>query len=97
MDALIPDRIEIVPVYTDTTGATTVWTVATKEVVPGLLTLEGGFGLGTGRNMTVPTVLRAQVGFRRNIYLEGSWIRDDESSKPYGNFGVDLKFELDLD
>jgi hypothetical protein len=97
VDALIPDRIEIVPVYTDTTGATTVWTVATKEVVPGLLTLEGGFGLGTGRNMTVPTVLRAQVGFRRNIYLEGSWIRDDASSKPYGNFGVDLKFELDLD
>jgi len=95
--ALIPDRIEIVPVYTDTTGATTVWTVATKEVVPGLLTLEGGFGLGTGRNMTVPTVLRAQVGFRRNIYLEGSWIRDDAASKPYGNFGVDLKFELDLD
>jgi hypothetical protein len=96
-DALIPDRIEIVPVYTDTTGATTVWTVATKEVVPGLLTLEGGFGVGTGRNMTVPTVLRAQVGFRRNVYLEGSWLRDDASSRPYGNFGIDLKFEVDLD
>jgi len=95
--ALIPDRIEIVPVYTDTTGATTVWTVATKEVVPGLLTLEGGFGVGTGRNMTVPTVLRAKVGFQRNVYLEGSWLRDDASSRDYGNFGLDLKFEVDLD
>ena len=97
VDALIPDRIEIVPVYTDTTGATTVWTVATKEVVPGVLTLEGGFGLGTGRNMSVPTVLRAQVGFRRNVYLEGSWLRDDEASRPYGNFGLDLKFEVDFE
>lgn len=97
VSALIPDRIEIVPVYTDTTGATTVWTVATKEVVPGLLTLEGGFGVGTGRNMTVPTVLRAKVGFQRNVYLEGSWLRDDASSRAYGNFGLDLKFEVDID
>jgi hypothetical protein len=47
--------------------------------------------------MTVPTVLRAKVGFQRNVYLEGSWVRDDASSRAYGNFGIDLKFEVNLD
>lgn len=96
-DLLLPDRVEIVPVYTETTGATTVWAVATKEVVPDLLTLEGGVGLFTTGQLQVPTVARAQLRFRREVYLEGSWLRDDAASTSLGNFGLDLKFEIDLD
>ncbi len=92
-----PDRVEIVPIYTETTGATTVWAVATKEVVPDLLTLEGGVGLFTTGQLQVPTVARAQLRFRREVYLEGSWVRDDAASTSLGNFGLDLKFEVDVD
>ena len=38
-----------------------------------------------------------KVGFQRNVYLEGSWIRDDTASQTMGNFGLDLKFEVDLE
>jgi len=96
-DILLPDRVEIVPVYTETTGATTVWAVATKEVVPDLLTLEGGVGFATTGQLQLPTVVRAQLKFRREVYLEGSWLRDDEASTSLGNFGLDLKFQIDLD
>ncbi|MCP4869310.1 MAG: hypothetical protein GY898_11390 [Proteobacteria bacterium] len=96
-DLLLPDRVEIVPIYTETTGATTVWAVATKEIVPDLLTLEGGVGLFTTGQLQVPTVARAQLRFRREVYLEGSWLRDDAASTSLGNFGLDLKFEIDLD
>jgi hypothetical protein len=84
-------------VYTETTGATTVWAVATKEVIPDLLTLEGGVGLFTTGQLQVPTVARAQLRFRREVYLEGSWLRDDGASTSLGNFGLDLKFELNID
>ena len=92
----LPDRLEIVPVYTETTGATTVWAVLTKEVVPGLLTLEGGIGYTAG-GRTVDSVGRLQLRFLRNLYLEASWLRDDQATQDYGNFGLDMKFELDLD
>ncbi|HCP47101.1 MAG TPA: hypothetical protein DIU15_13730 [Deltaproteobacteria bacterium] len=92
----LPDRLEIVPVYTETTGATTVWAVLTKEVVPGLLTLEGGVGYTAG-GRTVDSVGRLQLRFLRNLYLEASWLRDDQATQDYGNFGLDMKFELDLD
>ena len=97
---LIPDRVEIVPVYTDTTGATTVWVVATKELPPpiDMITLEAGAALfTTGNTTTWPVTFRAQLRFGRNIYLEGSWLRDDESSQSYGNFGLDLKFGAELE
>jgi hypothetical protein len=97
---LIPDRIEIVPVYTDTTGATTVWVVATKELPQpvDMMTLEAGFGLfTTSETITMPTVARIQLRFGRNVYLEGSWLRDDEASQSYGNFGLDLKFGVELE
>ncbi len=96
-DILVPDRVEIAPVYTDTTGATTVWAVATKEVVPDLLTLEGGVGVFTTGELQLPTVARAQLKFQRNLYLEGSWLRDDAASTAFGNFGLDLKFEVDVE
>lgn len=92
----LPDSLEIVPVYTDATGATTVWAVATKEVVPDLLTLEGGFGLGGTRGSVVSSVARAQFRFTDNFYLEGSWVRDDEATQDYGNFGIDFKVRFDL-
>ena len=96
-DILVPDRVEIAPVYTDTTGATTVWAIATKEIVPDLLTLEGGVGVFTTGELLLPTVARAQLKFQRNLYLEGSWLRDDAASTDLGNFGLDLKFEVDVE
>jgi hypothetical protein len=92
----LPDTFEIVPVYTDATGATTVWAVATKEVVEDLLTLEGGFGLGGTRSSVVSSVARAQFRFTDNFYLEGSWVRDDDATQDYGNFGLDFKWRFDL-
>ncbi len=97
---LMPDRVEIVPVYTDTTGATTVWLVATKQLPPpvDMITVEAGTALFTTGNTTDwPLTARAQLRFGRNIYLEGSWLRDDEASQSYGNFGLDLKFGLELE
>lgn len=90
----LPDRFEIVPVYTDTTGATTFWAVLTKEVIPELLTLEGGVGIG-GADPAFSAKLKLQV--LRNFYLEGSWITDETSSRSYGNLGLDFKVELDAD
>jgi hypothetical protein len=92
--ALLPDRLEIVPVYTDTTGSTSLWVVITKEAVPGLVTLEGGVGLG-GR--TTGSVGRIKVRFLRDLFLEGSWVRNDAATTDFGNFSLDLKFELNLD
>ena len=92
--AILPDRLEIVPVYTDTTGSTSLWVVITKEAVPGLVTLEGGVGLG-GR--TTGSVGRVKVRFLRNLFLQGSWVRDDSATTDFGNFSLDLKFELNLD
>ena len=90
----LPDRVEIVPVYTDTTGATTFWAVLTKEVVPDLLVLEAGVGFG-GATPSGLAKLKLQVA--RNFYLEGSWITDETSSRAYGNVGLDFKLELDAD
>jgi hypothetical protein len=90
----LPDRFEVVPVYTDTTGSTTFWAVLTKEVVPDLLTLEAGVGVG-GASIAGVAKLKLQV--LRNFYLEGSWITDDTSSQAYGNVGLDFKLELDAD
>ncbi len=92
----LPDSLEIVPVYTDATGATTVWAVARKEVAPDLLTLEGGFGVGGTRASVVSSVARAQFRFTDNFYLEGSWVRDDDATQDYGNFGIDLKLRFGL-
>ena len=92
--AILPDRLEIVPVYTDTTGSTSLWVVITKEAVPGLVTLEGGVGLG-GR--TTGSVGRIKVRFLRNLFLEGSWVRNDAATTDLGNFSLDLKIELNLD
>lgn len=92
--AILPDRLEIVPVYTDTTGSTSLWVVITKEAVPGRVTLEGGVGLG-GR--TTGSVGRVKVRFLRNLFLEGSWVRDDSATTDLGNFSLDLKLELNLD
>jgi hypothetical protein len=99
-DWLVPDRVEIVPVYTDTTGATTVWAVITEQLPPpaDMITLEAGVGLfTTSQTVSVPSVFRAQLKFRRNLYLEGSWLRDDEASQSYGNFGLDLKFKAEAE
>lgn len=95
-NSALPDTLEIVPVYTDSTGATTVWAVATKEVIPDLLTLEGGFGVGGTRSSVVSSVARAQFRFTDNFYLEGSWVRDDDATQDYGNFGLDLKLRFGL-
>ena len=92
----LPDRLEIVPVYSETTGTTTLWAFLSKEVVPDLLTLEGGLGYSAGAR-TVDTVGRVQLRFLRNFYLEASWLRDDHASADYGNFGLDVKLELDVD
>jgi len=92
--AILPDRLEIVPVYTDTTGSTSLWVVITKDAVPGRVTLEGGVGLG-GR--TTGSVGRVKVRFLRNLYLEGSWVRDDSATTDLGNFSLDLKLELNVD
>lgn len=92
----LPDRFEIVPIYTDATGATTVWAVATKEVVPDLLTLEGGLGLGGTRAAVLSSVARARLRFARNVFLEGSWVRDDRATQDYGNFGLDLKLRFEV-
>jgi len=92
--AILPDRLEIVPVYTDTTGSTSLWVVITKDAVPGRVTLEGGVGLG-GR--TTGSVGRVKVRFLRNMFLEGSWVRDDNATTDLGNFSLDLKLELNLD
>lgn len=91
----LPDRVEIVPVYTDTTGSTTFWAVATKEVIADLLTLEAGVGLGGAARVGGVAKLKLQV--LRNFYLEGSWITDETSSQAYGNVGLDFKLELDAD
>ncbi|MCO4772234.1 MAG: translocation/assembly module TamB domain-containing protein, partial [Deltaproteobacteria bacterium] len=91
----LPDRVEIVPVYTDTTGSTTFWAVLTKEVVPDLLTLEAGIGIGGANPASGLAKLKLQVA--RNFYLEGSWITDETSSQAYGNLGLDFKLELDAD
>ena len=91
----LPDRFEVVPVYTDTTGATTFWAVLTKEVVPDLLTLEAGVGFGGANPIAVLAKLKLQV--LRNFYLEGSWITDETSSQAFGNVGLDFKLELDAD
>ena len=94
--AALPDRIEIVPVYTDTTGTTTFWAVLTKEVIPDLLALEAGIGIGN-QAAGPSTVFRAKLQVSRNFYLEGSWVTDDTSSQSYGNLGLDFKLELDAD
>lgn len=93
----LPDRFEIVPVYTDSTGATTLWAVATKEVLPQLLTLEGGVGVGGVRSSFFSSAFRAKLRFNQNFFLEASWVRDDNASSDIGNFGLDLKVELDAD
>jgi autotransporter translocation and assembly factor TamB len=93
---LLPDQFEIVPVYSDTTGATTVWAVGTKELIPDLLTGEAGVGVG-GRGQAPDSVFRVQLRLARNVYLEGSWVRDDKASADYGNFGLDVQFQVDLD
>jgi len=92
----LPDRLEIVPVYSETTGTTTLWAFLSKEVVPNLLTLQGGLGYSAGAR-TVDTVGRLQLRFLRNLYLEASWLRDERATADYGNFGLDVKLELDLD
>ena len=92
----LPDRLQIVPVYSEPTGATTLWAFLSKEVVPNLLTLEGGIGYSAGAR-TVDTVGRVQLRVLRNFYLEASWLRDDRASADYGNFGLDVKLELDVD
>jgi len=92
----LPDRLEIVPVYSETSGTTTLWAFLSKEVVRDLLTLQGGLGYSAGAR-TVDTVGRLQLRFLRNLYLEASWLRDERATADYGNFGLDVKFELDLD
>ncbi|MBJ94684.1 MAG: hypothetical protein CMP23_09470 [Rickettsiales bacterium] len=92
----LPDRLEIVPVYSETTGSTTLWALVSKEVVPDLLTLEGGLGYAAGAR-AVDSVGRVQLRFLRNFYLEASWLRDSRASTDYGNFGLDVKLELDVD
>jgi hypothetical protein len=92
----LPDRLEIVPVYSETTGTTTLWAFLSKEIVQDLLTLEGGLGYSAGAR-TVDSVGRVQLRFLRNFYLEASWLRDERASADYGNFGLDVKLELDVD
>ena len=75
----LPDRLEIVPVYSETTGTTTLWAFLSKEVVPNLLTLEGGIGYSAGAS-TVDTLGRVQLRFLRNLYLEASWLRDERAT-----------------
>ena len=84
------------PVYSETTGTTTLWAFLSKEVVRDLLTLEGGVGYSAGAT-TVDTVGRVRLRFLRNLYLEASWLRDERATAEYGNFGLDVKLELDLD
>jgi translocation and assembly module TamB len=92
----LPDRLQIVPVYSEATGSTTLWAFLSKEVVPDLLWLEGGLGYSAGAR-TVDTVGRLQLRFLRNLYLEASWLRDERATTDYGNFGLDVKLELDFD
>lgn len=94
---LRPDRVEVLPVYTDTTGTTSLWAVLTKEVVPDLVVLEGGIGLFGTRTTRVNWVSRARIHFLKNVVLEGSWIRDDLSTQDYGNFALDMKLEFDAE
>ena len=90
----LPDRVEVVPVYTDTTGSTTLWVVGSKEIVPGLL--DGEVGLGIRRGGASYSA-KARLQLLRNLYLEGSWLNDETASTAYGNFGLDMKLELELD
>ena len=92
---LLPDRFEIVPVYTDTTGTTSFWAVVTKEFIPDRLTLEAG--LGVGGQAAAYWAVRAKLRLLRNFYLEGSWVNDESASQNYGNVGLDVKLEFDFD
>ena len=91
---LLPDRVEIVPVYTDTTGSTTFWAVVTKEFIPDRLTMEAGLGLGAQEAFWA---VRAKLRLLRNFYIEGSWVNDENASQNYGNIGLDVKLEFDFD
>ncbi len=91
---LLPDRVEIVPVYTDTTGSTTFWAVVTKEFIPDRLTVEAGLGLGAQQAFWA---VRAKLRLLRNFYIEGSWVNDENASQNYGNIGLDVKLEFDFD
>lgn len=94
---LRPDRVEVLPVYTDATGTTSLWAVLSKEVIPGRFDLEGGIGLFGSRSTRVNWVTRARIHFLRNVVLEGSWVRDDLSTQDYGNFALDMKLEFEAE
>jgi len=91
---LLPDRFEIVPVYTDTTGSTSFWGVLTKELIPDRLTVEAGLGFGA---QAAFWAVRAKLRLLRNFYIEGSWVNDENASQNYGNIGLDVKLEFDFD
>ena len=58
--------------------------------------LAAGNVVGLG-GRTTGSVGRVKVRFLRDLYLEGSWVRDDAATTDFGNFSLDLKLELNFD